>query len=57
MNEEIINKLRAASMWQLFSNLSPSHQKEYTKWIAEAKKPATREKRIAKMIQMLTEKQ
>ena len=37
----------------LFEALSPSHQKEYVKWIEEAKKDETRHNRIVKTIEML----
>jgi uncharacterized protein YdeI (YjbR/CyaY-like superfamily) len=36
-----------------FRRLSPSHQGEYLDWIAEAKKPETRARRIAKTLQMV----
>jgi uncharacterized protein YdeI (YjbR/CyaY-like superfamily) len=38
-----------------FQALSPSHQREYIEWIAEAKREETREKRLAGMLKMLTE--
>lgn len=40
----------------VYEKLSPSHQREYIKWITEAKKEETREKRVSKMIEMLTKK-
>ena len=36
-----------------FENFSPSHRKEYIMWINEAKMALTKEKRIAKTIEML----
>jgi len=39
----------------VFEKFSPSHRKEYIEWIAEAKRPETREKRIATTIEWLTE--
>ena len=36
-----------------FKNLSPSHQREYKEWIAGAKRPETRDKRLATMVQWL----
>jgi uncharacterized protein YdeI (YjbR/CyaY-like superfamily) len=45
------NKNAAAS----FHNFSPSCQREYTEWIAQAKRPETRNKRIAQAIEMLSE--
>ena len=37
----------------IFDSLSPSHQREYIKWVEEAKKAETRAKRIQKMMDML----
>jgi uncharacterized protein YdeI (YjbR/CyaY-like superfamily) len=36
-----------------FDKLSYTHQREYVMWINEAKKEETRQKRIAKAIEML----
>ena len=38
-----------------FENFPPSHKKEYTQWIEEAKTEATKEKRIEQMIEWLAE--
>ncbi len=38
---------------ELFFKLSPSHQKEYIKWIDEAKKESTRVSRINRVINIL----
>lgn len=40
---------------QTFSNFAPSCQREYLEWFAEAKQPATKEKRIHQAIQWLNE--
>lgn len=37
----------------LFDKMSYTHRKEYIRWIEEAKKPETREKRKVKMIEMI----
>ena len=37
-----------------FDALPASHQREYVKWIAEAKRAETRAKRIAQTVQRLT---
>ncbi|WP_449388918.1 DUF1905 domain-containing protein [Chryseobacterium lineare] len=37
----------------LFDKMSYTHQKEYIRWINEAKKPETRENRKVKMVQMI----
>jgi uncharacterized protein YdeI (YjbR/CyaY-like superfamily) len=39
--------LDAAGLADTFTALSYSHQREYVTWIDEAKKPATRARRIA----------
>lgn len=39
-----------------YEKLSYTHRKEYMKWIEEAKKEATREKRKVKMLEMLLSK-
>lgn len=39
--------------WQLFKQLSYTHQKEYVSWIEEAKRAETRRNRIARTVEML----
>jgi len=39
---------------EVFNNLSLSHQKQYLRWIITAKRPETREKRVAESIQLLS---
>jgi hypothetical protein len=41
---------RAQEFWD---KLSYSHQREYANWISEAKQPETRERRIAKAVELL----
>ncbi|MGI5917381.1 MAG: YdeI/OmpD-associated family protein [Anaerolineae bacterium] len=38
-----------------YARLSYSHQREYVRWINDAKRPETRVRRIDKMVQMLVE--
>jgi bacteriocin resistance YdeI/OmpD-like protein/uncharacterized protein DUF1905 len=38
-----------------FEKLSYTHRKEYVRWIEEAKKPETRERRVQKTLEMLRE--
>jgi hypothetical protein len=38
-----------------FDAFSPSHRREYTEWIAEAKKAETKERRVLQAIEMLAE--
>ena len=51
--EKELKKYRSA--YDHFSSLPPSHKKEYIKWIEEAKKDETRNNRIAKAIEMLSQ--
>jgi hypothetical protein len=39
---------------QVFDRLSYSHQKEYARWVSEARRPETRQKRIQQTMEMLT---
>jgi len=39
----------------VFHGLSPSHQREYVQWIAQAKREETRNKRLSAMLKMLSE--
>jgi uncharacterized protein YdeI (YjbR/CyaY-like superfamily) len=39
----------------VFDAFSPSHQREYAEWIAEAKKPETKERRVLQALEMLAE--
>ncbi len=48
-----LNKNKTAA--KVFAGFSASCQREYTDWIAEAKRPETREKRIATAIQWIAE--
>jgi hypothetical protein len=46
--------LDAAGARAAFDALAPSHRKEHVRAITEAKKPETRERRIAKCVEMVT---
>lgn len=39
--------------FEFYQKMSYTHRKEYMRWITEAKKPETREKRKQKMIEMI----
>ncbi|MEX0627533.1 MAG: YdeI/OmpD-associated family protein [Cucumibacter sp.] len=41
------------SALEAFEKLPPSHRREYLEWVAEAKRPETRARRIAGMIERL----
>lgn len=54
--QELINKLEAfPKAKEVFEKFSYSHQKEYVEWIMEAKREATKEKRIEQTIELLQE--
>ena len=60
MNAKMPDELAAAleehpEARQLFDGLAPSHKAEYVTWIEEAKKAETRERRVAKTLEMLQE--
>ncbi|OWY25182.1 DUF1905 domain-containing protein [Sphingobacteriales bacterium UPWRP_1] len=40
---------------QMFNNFSYTHRKEYVRWIEDAKKPETRQRRIQKAIEMIAQ--
>jgi len=49
--EEALRKHSAA--WEFFQGLAPSHRKNYVRWITEAKKEETRQKRLQQALSML----
>ena len=51
--KDIQEALEIVALWDKFTSMAPSHQREYTEWIEAAKKPATRLARIEKMCGML----
>lgn len=55
--EDIKKEFKTAGVLKYFESLAYSHRKEYVRWIEEAKKQETREKRISKAIAMLGKKE
>jgi hypothetical protein len=52
--EELVTALAAdAGARAAFDALAPSHRKEFARWVAEAKREATRAQRVAKTLAML----
>ena len=41
---------------ETFNSLAYTHRKEYAEWIAEAKRPETRERRVARALEMLRDR-
>ena len=54
--KDFLNALKKSGLDEFFADYAPSHRREYLKWIAEAKRPETREKRIQKAVKMLSDK-
>jgi Bacteriocin-protection, YdeI or OmpD-Associated/Domain of unknown function (DUF1905) len=50
LQEALVADTRARHAFEV---LSYTHRNEYSRWIAEAKKPETRERRVAEAIEML----
>ncbi len=44
---------KSKPLQKYFGELAYTHRKEYIRWIEEAKKPETRQKRLSRMLQML----
>ena len=49
--DDLREALATAALTGRFARLSYSHRREYVTWIAEAKRPATRARRIAETVQ------
>ena len=49
--DDLRDALAAAALIDRFTRLSYSHQREYVMWIDEAKRPATRARRIAETVE------
>ena len=47
---------REPELGEFFASLAFTHRREYATWIAEAKKDETRERRVAKAVEMLRAK-
>jgi hypothetical protein len=54
--KDFSSALLESELDKFFADYAVSHQREYLKWIAEAKRPETREKRIQKAVKMLSDK-
>lgn len=50
---ELSAVLKKAKLLAIFEQLSYTHQKEYCRWIREAKREETRQNRLVKAVQML----
>ena len=55
LDDDIEKQLRDAGAFDKFRAMAYSHQREFVLWIMGAKQPATRERRIQKMLAMVAE--
>lgn len=56
MPEDFASALRTEEgAWKAFEAMPPSHQREYIEWILEAKREATRRRRIEKAVGQISE--
>jgi len=57
---EVPKELKAAlekvGLWEAFEKMAFTHRKEYAQWVAEAKRPETRDNRVAKAVDMVRTK-
>ena len=51
--EEFAKLLKKEKLLAIFEKLSFTHRKEYVRWITEAKREETRQRRVAKAVEML----
>lgn len=56
MDKIVSEELQNNGLLDYFNSLAPSHQREYLEWVSDAKKDATKTKRLKKMIEMLKTK-
>jgi len=54
--KDIADALKSAGLAEFFAECTPPHRNEYLKWIGEAKRPETRNNRIAKAMLMIANK-
>lgn len=53
---DLAKVMKKEKLLEFFESLSYTHQKEYSRWITEAKKEETKQSRLEKAIQMLKKK-
>lgn len=55
MPEDWVVALQQAGLTEFFAGCTPSHRREYLKWIGEGKRPETRRSRIEQAMVMLAQ--
>ena len=53
---DLATALKAAGLSEFFAGCTNAHQREYLRWIGEAKRAETRKERIGKAMKMLSAK-
>ena len=54
--EDLRDALKKGGLDEFFSGCTGPHQREYLKWIADARRPETRRNRVEKTIKLLADK-
>jgi uncharacterized protein YdeI (YjbR/CyaY-like superfamily) len=54
--DDFSEALKAAGLAGFFADCTDSHRREYLQWIAGAKRPETRSKRMKQAVKMLADK-
>jgi uncharacterized protein YdeI (YjbR/CyaY-like superfamily) len=54
--EDLVTALKESGLDSFFAGCTAAHRREYLKWIAEAKRPETRQQRIAQAVKMISAK-
>jgi uncharacterized protein YdeI (YjbR/CyaY-like superfamily) len=54
--QDFADALESAGLTAFFADCTIPHQREYLKWVTEAKRPEARKTRIEKAMHMLAEK-
>jgi uncharacterized protein YdeI (YjbR/CyaY-like superfamily) len=54
--QDFADALERAGLTAFFADCTVPHQREYLKWVTEAKRPETRKTRIEKAMHMLAQK-
>jgi len=54
--KDLLDALKESGLEEFFAGCTAAHQREYLKWIAEAKRPETRKQRIDQAVKMIAAK-
>jgi uncharacterized protein YdeI (YjbR/CyaY-like superfamily) len=54
--KDFVHALKQSGLHEFFADCTLSHQREYLKWVGEAKKPETRQRRIGQAMERIAAK-